>query len=67
MKLMHDSPMESTHEGPHRFKERMRELFYWPTLAKDTELWAATCDVCQKIKVNRRGASGSLKPAHIPA
>ncbi|KAG5222107.1 Integrase catalytic domain-containing protein [Salix suchowensis] len=46
---------------------RLCELFYWPRLVKDATDFMASCDVCQKIKVDRRGKQGGLRPSHIPA
>ncbi|KII88840.1 hypothetical protein PLICRDRAFT_110019, partial [Plicaturopsis crispa FD-325 SS-3] len=39
---------------------------YWPTLIKDAEEFAGTCDVCQKIKADHRKHMRALRPAHIP-
>lgn len=42
MALVHDQPTEGAHEGPKRFAARLRELFYWPSMAEDAMLWAST-------------------------
>lgn len=63
---IHENPYESAHAGPRRFVLRLKELFYWPSLIKDAEEFARSCDVCQKIKVDRRQQMGPLRPAHIP-
>ena len=34
---------------------------------KDAELYATTCDVCQKIKTDHRAKMGALRPVHIPS
>ncbi|KAJ8495303.1 hypothetical protein ONZ45_g12913 [Pleurotus djamor] len=64
--LVHESPEESAHAGARRFALRLKEHYYWPTLVKDATEFARSCDVCQKIKVDRRGPMGGLRPAHIP-
>jgi hypothetical protein len=66
LRWIHESPYESAHAGPRRFIARLQELFFWPTMNKDAEAYAATCDVCQKIKVDHRAKMGALRPAHIP-
>ncbi|KAG5222175.1 Transposon Tf2-1 polyprotein [Salix suchowensis] len=64
---IHNSPQEGAHSGERRFIARLCELFYWPRLVKDATDFMASCDVCQKIKVDRRGKQGGLRPSHIPA
>ena len=67
LRWIHESPYESAHAGPRRFLARLQELFYWPTMNRDAELYATTCDVCQKIKTDHRAKMGALRPAHIPS
>ena len=57
LRWIHESPYESAHAGPRRFLARLQELFYWPTMNKDAELYATTCDVCQKIKTDHRACN----------
>lgn len=64
---IHNSPQEGAHSGEKRFIARLRELFYWPRLVKDATEFVASCDVCQKTKIDRRGKQGGLRPSHIPA
>jgi hypothetical protein len=66
LSLLHDTASESAHAGPRRFSARVKELFYWPLLVKDAEEFTNSCDVCQKIKEDRRQSMGGLQPAHIP-
>jgi hypothetical protein len=66
LRWIHESPYESAHAGPRRFIARLQELFFWPSMNKDAETYASTCDVCQKIKVDHRAKMGALRPAHIP-
>jgi len=67
LKWIHDSPHESAHAGPLKFQVRLRELIFWPSMRKDAQDFADTCDICQKIKEDRRGKMGGLRPAHVPA
>ena len=67
LRWIHESPYESAHAGPRRFIARLQELFFWPTMNKDAEVYASTCDVCQKIKTDHRAKMGALRPAHIPS
>jgi hypothetical protein len=60
LKWMHDSAIESAHAGPERLLARIRELFYWPRMARDVDKFASSCDVCQKIKVDCRAPMGGL-------
>lgn len=64
---IHDSPFESAHAGPFRFLAKLQSYFYWPSMRKDAESFANTCDVCQKIKVDHRKQMGGLRPANIPS
>jgi hypothetical protein len=66
LEWIHDSPSESAHAGLKRFSARLRELFYWPNMLKDAEEFGASCDICQKIKVDHGRKMGALRPAHIP-
>jgi hypothetical protein len=52
LRWIHESPHESTYATPFKFLNRLWELFFWTTLTKDTDEFASTCDVCQKIKVD---------------
>lgn len=63
---IHDTPYENAHAGSLKFVQRLQEVFYWKTLVKDASRFADTCDICQKIKVDRRKKMGALRPAHIP-
>ena len=67
LRWIHESPYESAHAGTRRFIARLQELFFWPTMNKDAEAYASTCDVCQKIKTDHRAKMGALRPAHIPS
>ncbi|TFY58379.1 hypothetical protein EVJ58_g6460 [Rhodofomes roseus] len=62
----HDSPIASAHEGPRKLIKKLNLRFYWPTLRRDAETYARTCDVCQKTKVDRRAPAGMLRPNPIP-
>ena len=63
---VHDSAWNSAHEGARKFTQRLIKRFYWPSLRKDAEAYARTCDVCQKTKTDRRSKAGLLRPNPIP-
>ena len=63
---LHDLPYESAHEGPEKFAKRICGKFYWPTLLKDAKSYVDSCDVCQKIKPDRRRKPGLLRPNPVP-
>jgi hypothetical protein len=67
LSLVHDSAHEGAHTGPARFEACLRELFYWPQMSCDADLFCKGCDVCQKIMEDRTAPMGGLQPSHIPA
>ena len=66
LKLIHDNPFEGAHSGGDRLYQVMSNRFYWPRMLQDCLVFARTCDVCQKVKVDRLAKQGSLRPADIP-
>lgn len=64
---IHDGAHESAHAGRERTLSAVREKFYWPSLRKDVSDYVKSCDVCQKVKHDRSGKTGYLKPLEIPA
>lgn len=64
---VHDSASESAHAGCTRFRSRLLELFFWPTMIHDAKEFCESCDVCQKIKNVLLKKFGALRPAHIPS
>jgi hypothetical protein len=63
----HETASESAHARLRRFLVRLKELLFWPTMQQDSELYALTCDTCQKIKVDHLAKMGGLRPTHILA
>ena len=62
----HNSPWESAHAGSSRLFHRLAARFYWPRMWADIVAFTKTCDVCQKIKPDKRGPNGRLFPHSIP-
>jgi hypothetical protein len=60
LSLVHDSAHEGAQAGPAPFEARLRELFYWPQMSHDADLFCKGCDVCQKIKEDRTAPMGGL-------
>ena len=67
LEWIHEAPHEAAHGGYVKTIERVRELFFWKGMNRDTEKFCETCDVCQKTKINRTKKMGALRPSHIPS
>ena len=67
LEWIHEAPHEAAHGGFVKTLERVRELFFWKGMNRNTERFCETCDVCQKTKVNRTKKMGTLRPSHIPS
>jgi hypothetical protein len=66
LKESHESPWESAHAGSARLFHKLAARFYWPRMWTDVVEFTRTCDVCQKIKADKRGPKGKLRPHAIP-
>jgi hypothetical protein len=44
----------------------LNKMFWWPGMKKDVAQYAASCLVCQKVKVEHQKPSGMLQPLEIP-
>jgi len=49
----HDIP-SSGHQGIARTKAKLKEKFYWYSLARDVEAFILSCDVCGRNKKNKK-------------
>jgi hypothetical protein len=54
------------HSGMTATYHRIKSIFYWPGLKKDTEAWIATCPICQCSKHEQCPYPGLLQPLPIP-
>ena len=66
LKETHDRAFETAHAGPARMYLRLKAHFYWPRMWKEIKSFCDTCDVCQKVKPDRRPKAGMLRPLLIP-
>ena len=56
----HRGIMSTTHQALERY-------FFWPTMRTDIEKYVRECDICQKVKYDRRKVSRHLQPLPIPS
>lgn len=66
LSFIHDQSQESAHCGSAKLTLRLQHRFFWPGMIKDIKEYVETCDVCQKIKPDRRAKAGLLRPNSIP-
>jgi len=59
----HDGPFGG-HFGNEKTFQRIRELYYWPTMYNDVKQWVMGCPACQSRKGSKR-KYGLLKPIII--
>jgi Integrase zinc binding domain len=62
----HESPWEITHVGSSKLFHKLATQFYWPRMWADIVHYIKTCNICQKIKTDKRGPIGKLHPHAIP-
>jgi hypothetical protein len=67
--LLHDAHDSATagHFGFQKTYDNLRRVVYWPNIAKDTQLYVATCEKCQRNKNSQDRPSGLLQPLPIPS
>ena len=57
----HDSPM-GCHQGFDRTYQRLKQKYWWTTMAKDIKDYIQSCDTCQKIKHQYHATRTPLLP-----
>ena len=62
----HDSAIAG-HLGFDKTYDALRRSVYWPRIARDTKLYVATCENCQRNKHSVQRPAGLLQPLPIPA
>ncbi|KAL2245979.1 UNVERIFIED_CONTAM: Retrovirus-related Pol polyprotein from transposon [Sesamum indicum] len=65
LKALHDSALGG-HSGIHGTYQRIKLLFYWPTMKMDVQEWVKRCEICQKAKHENNPYPGLLQPLPIP-
>ena len=53
------------HPGTEAMKNRVRDVFYWPSLSKDVDTLLSQCSVCNAYK--RHQQKGPLRIHEVPA
>ena len=54
LKSYHDSIAGGGHLGIQKTYESIRQKFYWPHMYQHIQDYVLSCDICQRIKVDRR-------------
>jgi Integrase zinc binding domain len=49
----HDSPWEMAHAGSSHLYHQLATQFYWPRMWADIVIFTQTCDICQKMKLDK--------------
>lgn len=62
LERFHDDPLIGSHLGQAKTLEKIRQRFWWPTLAVDVENWIKSCLTCNTRKSPRTGPQGLLRP-----
>ncbi|KAL0299990.1 UNVERIFIED_CONTAM: Transposon Ty3-G Gag-Pol polyprotein [Sesamum angustifolium] len=65
IRSMHDSALGG-HSGINGTYQRIKPLFYWPTLKGDVNTLVKECEVCQRSKHENIPYPGLLQPLPIP-
>ena len=55
----HESPMAG-HYSQRKTIEKIRDIFYWPSIGRDISDYCRSCDICQRMS-----AKGRVKPAPL--
>ncbi|KAL2226249.1 UNVERIFIED_CONTAM: Transposon Ty3-G Gag-Pol polyprotein [Sesamum indicum] len=65
LKTMHDSALGG-HSGMQGTYQRLKPLFYWPTMKVDVQEWVRGCEICQRAKHENNQYPGLLQPLPVP-
>ena len=61
----HESAWETAHAGAVHLYHWLAYCYYWPSMGKGIWQFCLTCDICQKINLDRQGKKGLLRPHQI--
>lgn len=67
LKEFHEKIQLGAHSGHHRTYNRIAATYFWPRMSREIQQFVRSCDVCQKVKVNRQGPIGLLRPIPVPS
>ncbi|KAL2226832.1 UNVERIFIED_CONTAM: Retrovirus-related Pol polyprotein from transposon [Sesamum indicum] len=65
LKALHDSALGG-HSGMHGTYQRIKLLFYWPTMKMDVQEWLKGCEICPRAKHENNPYPGLLQPLPVP-
>ncbi|KAL2253797.1 UNVERIFIED_CONTAM: Retrovirus-related Pol polyprotein from transposon [Sesamum indicum] len=65
LKALHDSALGG-HSGIHGTYQRIKLLFYWPTMKTDVQEWVKGCEIYQRAKHENNPYPGLLQPLPVP-
>lgn len=69
LSLLHDchDAAIAGHFGFRKTYDKLRQLAYWPNIAKETQQYVESCEKCQRNKPSQERPAGLLQPLAIPA
>jgi hypothetical protein len=63
--LFHDDG-SAGHPGQLKTLNAVTKYYWWPRMSEFVRRYCASCDVCQRIKIDRRSPAGLLHPHDVP-
>ena len=64
LKCYHDHPIAG-HMGRNATIERLSQDYYWRGMVSYVEKWSTRCPRCRRVKSNREGHHGPLRPLDV--
>ena len=61
LQAYHDSPL-GAHQGFDRTYQRLKQKYWWPSMAKDVKTYIQCCDTCQRTKRQYHISKTPLQP-----
>lgn len=65
LSAFHDTPSVG-HPGVARMLSSLSRTSYWPDMRADVLKFVASCDSCQRVKIDTKALVGTLQPLPIP-
>jgi hypothetical protein len=62
---LHDSGLGG-HNGFRATYNKIKDLFSWPGMKKDIQVYVVACEVCKQAKSEHSGLPGTLQPLTVP-
>ena len=64
-RVLIDSHDSTGHFGISKTFDKVKKIYFWPTMQQDVEEYVTSCDGCQRNKAVTGGTSGFLQPLPI--